>query len=811
MDAKIDGVCRGNGTVLFRLVVHDLPETCTIDLSAYAKPNHLVPSRIREIPSTGIDEKVGPRVFVAAIPILNLHGDKLVLSQRDEQDAEVDTALLPYSFTKSKWESRLNYRANQRLCNELNRYGEADRSACACIAFWECIPDASFDIVRGAVTLPYENDNNLELLCCTDSLEPVQTDPVILGNTVTPGEAPNTQPLRELQFSVRVPHTAQSLVFTARDVNHPHRDGFAELEAGILDELKANASDTMKNAQTDPAYPEWFESRRTSTSALAAQAKADFDHCPLFSIVVPLYKTPLNYFAAMVESVLHQSYRNWELVLVNASPEDNALAQAVSKACSLDERIRQTTLEKNLGISENTNAGIAIASGDFVCFFDHDDVIEPDLLFEYASAVNKHAEIDLLYCDEDKLMPDGTLAQPFFKPDFSIDLLRNNNYICHMLTIRKSLLDTLEPNTAEFDGAQDHNLTLQAVEHARRVHHVPKILYHWRLSETSTAANADSKPYATTAGIKAVSSHLRRLGIQATVEQSRRPFTYKINYLPPSDNPLVSIVIPTKDHIDILDACIQSILSKSTYENYEIVIVENNSSQSETFEYYDKVVQQDGRIRIVRWPAEFNFSKIMNFGTAKARGDYLIYLNNDTEVITPSWIETMLGICARREVGIVGVRLYYPDDTIQHAGLCVTGIVAGHLGRNLPKNNWGYFAFADAEQNLSAVTAACMMTKKNVVEEAGGWCEDLAVAFNDVDFCLRVREKDYLVVYTPEVELYHHESISRGAENNPDKRMRFQKEIAYMNYQWAKYYVLGDPYMNPNITTVEPKNCYYHL
>lgn len=381
-----------------------------------------------------------------------------------------------------------------------------------------------------------------------------------------------------------------------------------------------------------------------------------------------------------------------------------------------------------------------------------------------------------------------------------------------MLTIRKSLLETLTPSTSEYDGAQDHNTTLQAVEKARKVWHVPHILYHWRISETSTAADANSKPYATTAGIKAVQSHLDRLGIRAEVSQSRRPFTYKINYLIPESRPLVSIIIPNKDHSDVLRTCIDSIIEKSTYDNYEIIIVENNSVEKETFEYYSHIERVHSKvIRVERWPAEFNFSKLMNFGASKASGDYLLLLNNDTEVLSPNWIETMLGICAREDVGIVGVKLLYKDDTIQHAGLCVTGGVAGHLHCNLPKDNWGYFAFADAEQDLSAVTAACMMTKRSVFDEIGGWTEDLAVAFNDVDFCLNAREKDYLVVYTPEVELYHYESLSRGLENNIEKKIRFHKEIAYMNYRWAKYYVAGDPYINRNFTSDEPFNRYYHL
>lgn len=542
------------------------------------------------------------------------------------------------------------------------------------------------------------------------------------------------------------------------------------------------------------------------------QRKIAFTSAPKFSIIVPLYNTPIPFFNDMAESVKGQSYANWELILVDASPDNQELKARVEHEVARDNRIKSITLAENKGISENTNAGVAAASGDFVSFFDHDDILEPDLLFSYAEAIENNDNVDLLYCDEDKLMPDGKLAQPFFKPDFNIDLLRNNNYICHMLTIRKSLLDTLEPNTKEFDGAQDHNMTLRAVEKARNVHHVAKVLYHWRLSETSTAANADSKPYATIAGIKAVQNHLDRLGLNAKVEQARRPFTYKVTYAAPDSHPLVSIIIPTKDYANILDNCITSIVEKSTYDNYELVIIENNSTENATFEYYDKLqAKYPDIVRLVTWEHEFNFSKLMNFGVARAKGNYLLLLNNDTEVITPNWIETMLGICAREDVGAVGAKLYYPDNTIQHAGLCVTGGVAGHLCQSMPKDNWGYFALNDAQQDFSAVTAACIMTKRSEYEKVGGFTEELQVAFNDVDFCLKLREINDLIVYTPEVELYHYESISRGVENNTDKQIRFHKEVAYMNYRWANYYVEGDPYMNPNFTVGEPGNRYYHL
>ena len=444
------------------------------------------------------------------------------------------------------------------------------------------------------------------------------------------------------------------------------------------------------------------------------------------------------------------------------------------------------------------------------------DILEPDALFHYVAALNKAAEGErpqVLFCDEDMFQKTGEWGQPVFKTKLNVDLLYSHNCVTHFLMVGKALIDHIGMSPEDVAGAQDYDLTLRCLAAGARFEHVAHVLYHWRVHPGSTAdGSADSKPYATIAGIKAVQSHLDRLGLNAKVEQARRPFTYKVTYAVPDSHPLVSIIIPTKDHANILDNCIKSIVEKSTYDNFELVIIENNSTEKETFDYYDKLqAKYPDIVRLVTWKHEFNFSKLMNFGVAHAKGDYLLLLNNDTEVITPNWIETMLGICAREDVGAVGAKLYYPDNTIQHAGLCVTGGVAGHLCQSMPRDNWGYFALNDAQQDFSAVTAACIMTKRDEYEKVGGFTEELQVAFNDVDFCLKLREINDLIVYTPEVELYHYESISRGVENNTEKQIRFHKEVAYMNYRWAKYYVKGDPYMNPNFTVGEPANRYYHL
>lgn len=735
----------------------------------------------------------------------------LVFSLVDSKGVITSSQEKTLSLEKVKWVSRYNYRINREAAFEIRNYDTERDFDLVRIDLYECISDGEKDIFHGALHIQNDIKSTAELQCCSETGEVISSDFVYMGEREETLASYSSRKYRKVFFSIKVNKNAHLRVFQVLDTDSGELlRGFKAIEHDQYEKVEKESELYSLNAQVDPGYHQWFIEHRATPIYVKAQREYCFSQKNKFSIIVPLFKTPLNFFDEMVASVKGQSYEDWELVLVNASPEDLVLAQRANEETKKDSRIKVVTLESNLGITLNTNKGVEAATGDFVCFFDHDDILEPDLLFEYARAIESNSEIDLLYCDEDKLLEDGFYSQPFFKPDFSIDLLRNNNYICHMLTVRKSVLDSLPKAGSEFDGAQDHNLTLKVAEVARVVHHVPKVLYHWRMSASSTAANADSKPYATIAGIKAVSDHLERLGIKAKVEQSRRPFTYKITY-DVTGEPLVSIIIPSKDAVNLLDTCIKSIIEKTTYANYEIVIIENNSTDEKTFDYYDEITSRYEFVRVIKWDYEFNFSKLMNFGAKHANGEYLVLLNNDTELLSADWIERMLGICQRKEVGIVGVRLLYKDDTIQHAGLCVTGGVAGHLNRALPKGNWGYFALADAEQNFSAVTAACLMVQKSLFNEVGGFTEELAVAFNDVDFCLKVRESGKLIVYTPEVELYHYESISRGEEDSPQKKIRFHREVAYMNNKWAAYYMAGDPYINENFDMTEPYNRYYRL
>ena len=547
-------------------------------------------------------------------------------------------------------------------------------------------------------------------------------------------------------------------------------------------------------------YGPWYDAYAPTREELEKQKKRKWKYAPKISVVVPAYETPEKFLCQMIDSLLEQTYENWELCIVDASPGNASMEYVLREYANRDSRIQWKKLEKNLGIAENTNAAFAMASGDFVGLLDHDDLLAPNALYEIAAALEKEPDIDVLYTDEDKVRGDSLEHfQPHLKPDFNLDLLRSNNYICHFFVAKRTLVKQVGGFLAAFDGAQDHDFIFRCVEQAEHIHHIPEILYHWRTHQSSTADNPDSKRYAFEAGRRAVEANLERCGLKGQVSHTKDYGFYRVTY-PVQGRPFVSIIIPNKDAKEDLEKCVNSILTKSTYENYEILIVENNSAGSEIFAYY-KQLSQNPQIRLLRWKHPFNYSAINNYAASKAKGEYFLFLNNDTEVITPGWIEELLGFCQRKDTGIVGAKLYYGNNTIQHAGTVIgIGGIAGHMFVDMDRERSGYMHKASIIQDLSAVTAACMMVKRKVFEQVHGFEEELAVAFNDVDFCLRVRELGYLVVYNPYVELYHYESKSRGTEDSKEKVRRFQSEIEFMRCRWEVLLKKGDPYYNKNLS-----------
>lgn len=547
-------------------------------------------------------------------------------------------------------------------------------------------------------------------------------------------------------------------------------------------------------------YERWLKDNQITKEELEEQRKETFSYAPMFSIVVPLFKTKEIYLRALIESIENQTYGNWELCLADGtganSPLEKIVAEYQKKGCN----IRYEILQENKGISENTNAAIQMATGAYIVLADHDDILTENALYECAKAVNSDKDIDVLYSDEDKIdMAGKKYFDPNFKPDLNIDLLCSMNYICHLFVVKKEVIDKVGMLRSEFDGAQDHDFILRCVEAARKVYHIPKVLYHWRCHIDSTAANPESKLYAFEAGRKSVEEHYKRIGIPAKVEHSSFYGMFRTKYCW-KEQPLISIIIPNKDHIEDLKKCMDSIEQKSSYRNFEFIVVENNSTEEETFQYY-KELEQRNNVQVVYYKGGFNFSKINNFGATYAKGEYLLLLNNDTEIINPECLEELLGYCMREDVGIVGAKLCYEDDTIQHAGVVIGfGGMAGHAFIESSRFDTGYMGRIMCAQDYSAVTAACMMTKKSVFEAVGGLTEELEVAFNDIDYCLKVRELGKLVVYNPYAELYHYESKSRGMEDTPEKVERFNSEVAKFCERWEDILREGDPYYNSNLT-----------
>lgn len=540
------------------------------------------------------------------------------------------------------------------------------------------------------------------------------------------------------------------------------------------------------------SYREWIESNEPN---LWEENDATLQQ-PLISIVVPAYNTPDKYLYPLVESLKNQTYTNWQLCVSDAST-DISRKRVIEKICKSDKRIAYT-YHKGLHISANSNQGIKLAKGDYVGLLDHDDMLSPHALEEVVVAIQKNPQAELIYSDEDKLSDDGGVRQlPFFKPDWSPDLLLGVNYITHFLVVKKKLLTKVGGLRSDFDGAQDYDFLLRLTEKTDKIIHIPKILYHWRLADGSTAKEVGEKNYADTAGQRALQVAVERRNINAEViEIPDRPTNYRLRFMLPKRQPKVSIIIPFKDKPELLKQCVESILTKTTYENYEVVLVSNNSVEEETFSLLDQL-SKDANCRVYKWDFPFNYSRVNNFGVSKAKGEYIVLLNNDTKVITPDWLDELVGVVSQPGVGAVGPLLLYPDkkNGIQHAGVVLgMGSMAGHVFRHHQPGDWTHFGIPLWPRNYLAVTAACLIVSRELYDEVGGLDERFIVAGNDVAFCLSLHEKGYRNIYWPYASLYHYESVSVGTYNNG-----IQSDYDHSLTYYKKYHESGDPYFNKNL------------
>ncbi len=546
-------------------------------------------------------------------------------------------------------------------------------------------------------------------------------------------------------------------------------------------------------------YDEWFHSVQVSEDVLIKQRETVFEYSPKISIIVATFNTKESYLKEMIDSVVNQSYSNWQLCIADGSTSDS-VQKYVENHYGQDSRIVLKKLEKNYGISGNMNGALELVTGDYVGLYDHDDVLEPDCLFEIIKSL-QDVRHDCVYTDEDKLN-DKTkkYEDPHFKPDFSIDLLCSHNYITHFFVVNMDIVRKVGGLRSEYDGSQDHDFIFRCVEQANSVYHIPKILYHWRMHPLSTAMDPESKMYCYTSGKKAIEDHFKRVGISATVEMLPRPLygMYHCKY-EVKDNPLVSILIPNYNHKDLLQNCVESLLKVNTYENIEVVIVENNSTEQEIFDYYKELENTYSNVHVIYYEGDFNYSKINNYGVQYTHGEYVLFLNNDTKVIDPHSIEDMLGVCMREDVGAVGAKLLYEDDTVQHCG-----VVVGYKGYAtaafslIDRDDFGYMGRPRVSWDVSAVTAACLMTKREIFDQVNGFDEQFKVACNDVDLCLKIRSLNKWIVEDAFSIWYHYESKSRGLEDTPEKQARFQSEIEKFQAKWPEILKNGDPFHNPN-------------
>lgn len=574
------------------------------------------------------------------------------------------------------------------------------------------------------------------------------------------------------------------------------------VSAGNTDQFLQNINDQ---------YQIWFKKHYPSAQELADQSHKSkgFKHRPLISIITPTYNTPIQYLRECIESVMNQSYPNWELCLADDCSTDPAVRKVIKEYARKDKRIKYTFRKNNGHISRASNSALKLATGEWIGLLDHDDFLWPNALFEVAKLINEKPKTDFIYSDEDKLSEDGlTHCDPFFKPGWSHDLLLSFNYITHFAVLKKSLVEKTGEFRAGYEGAQDYDLFLRATEQAKQIANVQTVLYSWRKIKNSTASDYTVKPQANIAAIQALEDTLKRRKIKAKVLPGICVGTFRVKYQI-IGMPLVSIIIPTKNHLDLLERCVTSVIDKSTYSNYEIIIIDTGSTDHEVHDYYQEILDKYSNITLLNWEKPFNYSAVNNYAVTKAKGEYLLFLNNDTEVITPDWIDYLLEHAQRPQVGAVGSKLLYPDGRIQHArirlgmkGGIIDKGVAGHYLKMIEDVPLGLAMgnFKDVIRNVSAVTAACLMVKRSIFISSGKFDENLVIAFNDVDFNLKLLSKGLLNIYTFHTRLYHHESISVGTPEQETRDLnQFALEIEQMHNQWGEL-LSNDPYFNNNLS-----------
>ncbi len=764
------GSCRGAGKV-YQLL--EGPSKGGYTLEAKSSSGEKLPCRL--VP-------LGAGEYVAVFADFAIKQSAIL---RDSQGGAVYTfAVHPVA---KMLESKKNGLLQRELCQRIRNIDAFGPNSVSPLSLNGFTPHPDGVIVRGILSS--------ELVMSSVSVVAYDRKGRVLGSIDPKSDRSCLSTLNNVSFSMLLPVVKGFLVLAVTDSHGHHLGVFACYKKDMIKWTYEGLERSFSNASNEPRYDVWLSQNLLNGRQAEKQRGESFEDGPCFSVIVPLYKTPLNFFREMADSVLAQTYGNWELILVNSTPEILELKELVSEYLELDSRIKLVELESNRGITENTAEGIKVAQGDFCCFFDHDDVLEQDILFEYAKAIGADPSIDLLYCDEDKLHPDGTLANPTFKPDFSLDMARDNNYICHLLTVRTSAMQKIEPSGKELDGAQDHAMVLKIAELGGTIHHVPKLLYHWRISETSTAANADSKPYATTAGILAVQQHLDRCGLVAHVECAHdRAFRYAPNYEVAADT-ACSVIVATEGENEALSRCIEG-LACTELDGIECVLV---CPAERADRVKELVCRRLDKVRICSREGEFNKFAWRNAGAQVASGNVLVFLDDDAGAFEPTWLRNLAGFAQREDVGVVGTMTCDIDGIIRQAGLSHVGSDVIRLSHGLHRDDPGYIYYPMTVRDVEAVDGACQAVSRSAFERIGGYDEAYAETCADLDLCYKVAKAGLKVIYTPEaaVAVGDRDPACGGIANGSVAQV---KDKARLLSSWAEVFAKDDKWFSPHFS-----------
>lgn len=801
MNIKSVLTCRFNQKIYERLWVTDTSDNCRIvpeyRLSSITE-ERLIPVRLIEMSS-----KPGYRDILAVYPdaVTNEPNDGFGLKERYENDSFGPAQFHDINYRRAKWRSRLNYRLRPTDCEAIKGLDERQKPYGSCqIKVTEIIPNGDKEILRGTIEWHAKQLDNPHLLCLDEKLHLLVEHYEILGKRSAVNPIDNHVHDCTIEFSLQIERRDSNLYLVAWSGTDPHDLTYYRIGPEEQTRLRQPYSFyLLQDAGVDPSYANWIDRTRSTPyqldlqrSVSAAQSK------PYFRLYLTVHKeSSIRLASETVSSILHQTFPGWELFIVcqECSPHIDVSDERVTV-------IVGSTSKDDVLLPTSSHLGNSVK---YVAYLQPGTLLEPDTLYQAEIATQQHHP-DVLYFDEDSYSIPNVYFHPIFKPDFNLELLRCQNYLGSVAFFR---MPPSIPNWTKELPSQDeqlYSLALHIAGHGGTFTHIARPSIHCH------QPNHNRRYPELLSYDHVVDAHLKQMCIDATVD-SYKGHT-RVTYTTPSENPLVSIIIPNKDQVSLLKNCISSIIEKTVYGNYEIIVVENNSSSQETFDYYRQITSSsNGRIAVIEQQGEFNFSNLINCGRSRAHGRYLLLLNNDTEVITPHWLDIMVGLCSQKRIGIVGVKLLYPDNTIQHAGVCAVKTTA-HQFRNLPNSQHSYLSLADSQREVSAVTAACLMCRSSVFDEAGGFNPDLAVAYNDMDFCFSVRDLGYSVVYTPYVELYHFESVSRGRDDNPEdsrRAIRSVKEWSKFLIKWGDPVYAYDPYFSPNLRDGFPDCCYYLL